>query len=302
MTLAIETQDLRKTYGGKLAVNGLSLEVQEGEVFGFLGPNGAGKTTTVKMLLGLVAPSSGTAQIQGKPVRDLEVRRQVGFLPELFRFHDWMTGEAFLRFHGELYGMRALDLGQRIPEVLKLVGLEGRGRDRIRTYSKGMQQRVGLAQAILARPRVVFRDEPTSALDPIGRREVREIIAGLKRDGMTVFLNSHLLSEVELTCDRVAFVDQGQVVRAGKLEELTRALEIEVRVDRLTPELRVSLETFGRVLSATPETFTLEITSEDAVPAIAQTIFQSGARLYALTPRRVSLEELFISLVEKGES
>lgn len=283
-------------------MNGLSLEVHEGEVFGFLGPNGAGKTTTVKMLLGLVAPSSGTARIRGKPVRDLEVRRQVGFLPELFRFHDWMTGEAFLRFHGELYGMKTLDLEKRIPEVLKLVGLDGRGRNRIRTYSKGMQQRVGLAQAILARPRVVFLDEPTSALDPIGRREVREIITGLKHDGTTVFLNSHLLSEVELTCDRVAFVDQGQVVRAGRLEELTRALELEVRVDGLTPELRVSLETFGRVLHATSDTFTLEITSEAAVPAIAQTIFQSGARLYALTPKRVSLEKLFVSLVEKGES
>ncbi len=302
MTLAIETRNLRKAYGGKIAVNGLSLEVHQGEVFGFLGPNGAGKTTTVKMLLGLVKPSSGTARILEKPVQDLGVKRQVGFLPELFRFHDWMTGEAFLRFHGQLYGMGASDLKSRIPEVLKTVGLDGRGRDRIRTYSKGMQQRIGLAQAILARPRVVFLDEPTSALDPIGRREVREIIAGLKRDGMTVFLNSHLLSEVELTCDRVAFVNKGQVVRAGKLEELTRALELEVRVDRLTSELRSSLETFGCVLHATFETFTLEITDEQAVPAIADTIFRSGARLYALTPKRVSLEELFVSLVEKGES
>jgi ABC-2 type transport system ATP-binding protein len=298
VTPSIETRNLNKVYGTNIAVSDLSLEVAEGEVFGFLGPNGAGKTTTIKMLLGLVAPSGGEARILGEPVASLMVRRQVGFLPELFRFHDWLTGEAMLRFHGRLYNMNPRDLEARIPEVLRMVGLAGRGLDRIRTYSKGMQQRVGLAQAILARPRVVFLDEPTSALDPLGRREVREIIAHLKSEGMTVFLNSHLLTEVELTCDRVAIVNHGQVVRAGRIDDLTRALELEVRVDHVTPELRVALEPFGNILTQTSQFLRLEITNEDTIPSIAETIVRSGARLFALTPVRANLEELFVALVQ----
>lgn len=299
--LAIEAAGLRKVYGGKAAVEHLSLEVAGGEVFGFLGPNGAGKTTTVKMLLGLAYLTSGIARILGRPLGDLETKAKIGFLPELFRFHDWMTGQEFLRFHGRLYGMDPADLERRIPEVLELVGLLGREKERIRGYSKGMQQRIGLAQAILNRPKLVFLDEPTSALDPIGRREVREIIRHLKEGGTTVFLNSHLLSEVELTCDRVAIVNKGQVVRSGTLDELLSArLEVEIRLDALGSELLHELSTIGRLVRTVGPTVYLEVPAEESLPKIAEAVVRSGARLYALRPERVSLEDLFVQLVEGG--
>jgi ABC-2 type transport system ATP-binding protein len=217
---AIDITRLRKEYGRKVALEDLSLSVQPGEVFGFLGPNGAGKTTTIKVLLGLVKPSSGQARIFGIPSTDPEARRQVGYLPENFRFQDWLTGTELLELHADLADMSRAERSQRIPEVLRLVGLGDRGDDRIRGYSKGMLQRIGLAQAVIHNPRLVLLDEPTSALDPIGRREVRDLIRGLAARGMTVFLNSHLLSEVEMVCDRVAIIDRGRVVRSGRLPDL----------------------------------------------------------------------------------
>lgn len=299
MRLAIETRNLRKVFRGRPAVEDLSLEVAQGEVFGFLGPNGAGKSTTVKMLLGLTHPTSGQARVLGQPLDSLEAKRCVGFLPELFRFHDWMTGRQFLHFHGQLYGMSEEQINRRIPEVLELVGLTGREGERIKGYSKGMQQRVGLAQAILNRPELVFLDEPTSALDPIGRREVREIIGILKGQGTTVFLNSHLLSEVEMTCDRVAFVNKGRVIRSGRMDELLRErLEVELRVDAVTPGLRAALTPLARLTREDGQSLLLEVDSEDRIPAVAEAAVGSGARLYALSPRRKSLEELFVQLVE----
>ena len=298
-THAIEAQHLRKTYPGFTAVHDLTLAVARGEVFGFLGPNGAGKTTTVKMLLGLVKPSSGQARLLGRAINDPEARRKVGFLPELFRFHDWLTGEEFLRFHGRLYGLAGAELERRIPEVLELVGLAGRGRDRLRTYSKGMQQRAGLAGAIIHRPEVVFLDEPTSALDPIGRIEVREIIARLKGEGLTVFLNSHLLSEVEQTCDRVAIVNRGRVVREGSLESLLAARpQLELRVNRVTPELEAALAAFASVLERSGNRLRLELPSEDAIPRVADIVVRSGLELHALVPERAQLEDVFVDLVQ----
>ena len=301
MTLAIQTAHLNKTFANHVAVTDLTLEVARGEVFGFLGPNGAGKTTTIKMLLGLCRPSSGTASVLGGSIRDLEVRRKLGFLPELFRFHEWLSGEEFLRFHGQLYGMTRSDLERRIPEVLALVGLEGREPDKLRTYSKGMQQRIGLAQAILNRPELVFLDEPTSALDPLGRREVREIISRLKLEGMTVFLNSHLLSEVEQSCDRVAIVHRGTVLRSGPLRELLSTLELEVRVDRVTPELEARLARFGRVLEISETLIRLELNAEADVPVIAKTVIDCGCELRALVPKHQGLEELFMDVID-GEN
>jgi len=295
---AIRTAHLRKVFRGRPAVEDVSLEVEQGEVFGFLGPNGAGKTTTVKMLLGLAYPTAGKLEVLGHSPQDKETRRFIGFLPEVFRFHDWLTGEEFLRFHGELYGMEAAELRRRIPEVLEQVGLLGRERERIRGYSKGMQQRIGLAQAILHRPRLVFLDEPTSALDPLGRREVREIIGQLKAQGTTVFLNSHLLSEVEQTCDRIAVVHRGRVVRSGRMGELlAERLEVELRVDALSPALLERLKDLGTLRSADGQGAVLEVDSEAKLPRLAEAVLHSGAQLYALTPRRLSLEELFVSLV-----
>ena len=298
MTFAIQTAHLNKTFANHVAVTDLTLEVARGEVFGFLGPNGAGKTTTIKMLLGLCRPSSGTASVLGGSIRDLEVRRKLGFLPELFRFHEWLSGEEFLRFHGQLYGMTRSDLERRIPEVLALVGLEGRESDKLRTYSKGMQQRIGLAQAILNRPELVFLDEPTSALDPLGRREVREIISRLKLEGMTVFLNSHLLSEVEQSCDRVAIVNRGTVLRSGPLRELLSTLELEVRVDLVTPELQARLAPFGRLLEASETLIRLELKSETDVSAIARAVIDCGCELRALVPKHQGLEELFMNVID----
>src|SRR5574341_563075 len=202
--LAIETHTLRKEFGDNVAVRGLTLNVQQGEVFGFLGPNGAGKTTSIKMLLGLVAPTSGDARLLGAPTGDTAVRARIGFLPEHFRFHDWLTAREFLALHGQLYGMTSDALKSRIAELLELVGLTPFRDKQLRTFSKGMLQRIGLAQALLNHPALVFLDEPTSGLDPVGRRLVRDIIRDLRSRGTTVFLNSHLLSEVEITCARVA--------------------------------------------------------------------------------------------------
>ena len=316
---AIETAGLRKVYGRTSVLHDLTLEVQPGEIFGFLGPNGAGKTTTVKILMGLVQPTAGEARIFGLPAGDREARQRVGYLPENFRFHDWLTGAGLLDFHGRLAGLSAEERRERIPEVIQRVGLAGRGDARIRTYSKGMTQRIGLAQAIFHRPDLVLLDEPTSALDPVGRREVRDLIRSLRDDGITVFLNSHLLSEVEMVCDRVAIIDRGQVVRSGQMSEMLSGLsELRVMVDRVDSELLAALKHFADVASieeigtepgngrrspAAREsvTVTLAVTDLEIAPLVAETVIRSGYQLFGLVPVHRSLEEIFMDLVEGGE-
>lgn len=293
----IETQDLRKVYRGRAVVDGLNLRVLPGEVFGFLGPNGAGKSTTVKMLLGLVLPTGGQMRVLGGSPADPAVRARLGFLPEQFRFQTWMTGEEFLLFHGRLAGMKAGELRVRVPQVLRTVGLAGRGQEALGGYSKGMLQRCGLAGAILARPELVFLDEPTSALDPIGRVEVREIIEGLRADGVAVFLNSHLLSEVEQVCDRVAFVKEGRVLQQGSMQELMGGvIPVGIRVDELRPGLIDALSRLGEVRLRQPQ---LDLGASGGLGVgVADAIFASGARLHALTPRRPDLETMFLDLIE----
>ena len=268
-------------------------------MFGFLGPNGAGKTTTVKILLGLVSSTSGEARIFGKPAGDAEARRRVGYLPENFRFHDWLTGTALLEFHARLAGLAAGERRVRIPRVLELVGLSGRGNDRIRGYSKGMTQRIGLAQAIIHEPDLVLLDEPTSALDPVGRREVRDLIRSLKARGMTVFLNSHLLSEIEMVCDRVAIVDGGRVVRSGQLSDLIGGVaELAVTVDRVDAELLELLASRGEITRVRDCTVTVGVDDLEVAPVVADAVVRAGYRLYGLVPSRQSLEDVFVSLVE----
>jgi ABC-2 type transport system ATP-binding protein len=289
-------------YGRKVAVHDLSLAVGAGEVFGFLGPNGAGKTTTVKILVGLVRPSAGRATIFGAPAGSREARRRLGYLPENFRFHDWLSGAELLDFHGRLAGLAAHERRARIPEVLQLVGLGGRGDDRIRGYSKGMTQRIGLAQALLSRPELVLLDEPTSALDPVGRREVRDIVRSLRAEGVTVFLNSHLLSEIELVCDRAAIVDHGRVIRGGRLSDLVgRASELRLSLDRVDADLLALLRAHGEVLDVADRDVTLGADVEQA-PAIAAAVIGRGYRLYALIPVQRSLEDVFLSSVDGGEA
>jgi ABC-2 type transport system ATP-binding protein len=286
-------------YGRKVAVHDLNLVVRPGEVFGFLGPNGAGKTTTVKALLGLVCPTSGQALMFGRPAGEPDARRRVGYLPENFRFHEWLTGRDLLDFHGRLAGMSAADRRRRIPEVLELVGLAGRGADRIRGYSKGMTQRIGIAQAILHQPDLVLLDEPTSALDPVGRREVRDLIRSLQARGMTVFLNSHLLSEVELVCDRVAVVDRGRVVGSGRLADLVGgAPEVRVTLDRIDSDVLDLLGSFGEVLEVRDASIRLGVTDAECSPRVAEAVVRAGYQLYALVPAHQTLEEVFLSLVE----
>jgi ABC-2 type transport system ATP-binding protein len=290
---------LRKEYGRKIALHGLDLTVQPGEVFGFLGPNGAGKTTTVKILLGLVKPTDGTARILGKPAGQADARRRVGYLPENFRFHDWLTGYGLLDFHARLAGLSGHERRARIPKVLELVGLGDRGNDRIRSYSKGMTQRIGLAQAIVHEPDLVLLDEPTSALDPVGRREVRDLIRALRSRGMTVFLNSHLLSEVEMLCDRVAIVDRGRVVRSGSLDALLGGVpELRVTVDRVDARLLDLMAAHGRVLDVADRTVRLGVEAVEVAPRLSEGLIRNGYCLYAMVPEHQTLEDLFVSLVE----
>src|SRR3954452_12911617 len=313
--LVIETAGLRKVYGPKIAVDDLTLQVARGEFFGFLGPNGAGKSTSVKMLLGLVAPSGGDARVLGRPPSDRLAMARVGFLPEHFRFHEWLQAAELLDMHGRLYGMDAAARRRRIPELLEQVGLAEHARRPIAGFSKGMLQRIGLAQALLNDPELVFLDEPTSALDPFGRMLVRGIIHELKARGTTVFLNSHLLGEVEATCDRVSFIKAGRVLRTLALKEIAEGqIHVELRVDAITPALLAALEQTiggrGTLLanghtpgeSAAPATCHITLTNEELLPLIAERTLASGVRLYALTPRRMSLEQLFLEVVGTEDS
>ena len=321
----IQTAGLRKEYGAKVAVADLTLDVPKGEVFGFLGPNGAGKSTSVKMLLGLVTPTGGSAKILGQPPGHSQTMAKVGFLPEHFRFHEWMSATELLDLHGRLYGMSAASRRARIPRMPDLVGLSEHARRQIAGFSKGMLQRIGLAQALLNEPELVFLDEPTSALDPFGRMLVRGIIRDIKAQGTTVFLNSHLLSEVEATCDRVSFIRNGRVLQTLALRDLEAGqLHVELRVDAAPPELLDAIQALPGVRLADTAlhrasdmthdgviqtvvadivtTLDLIVPDEELLPQIAERVVGSGARLYALTPRRASLEQLFLEVVGTEDS
>jgi ABC-2 type transport system ATP-binding protein len=298
LPLAIETNHLRKTFGGKVAVSDLTLSVASGEVFGFLGPNGAGKTTSVKMLLGLISPTSGEMCLLGVPGRDPRVRRRVGFLPEHFRFHDWLTASEFLQLHAALYRIPETVVRQRVPELLELVGLTPHAGQKLRGFSKGMLQRIGLAQALLNEPDLIILDEPTSGLDPVGRRLVRDIIRGLKERGATVFLNSHLLSEVEITCDRVAFIKHGEVLQISALQTLVEGeLSVQIRAHPLTPQVVAGLARWGQNVRADGEHLTLTLPGEVDLPAVNRYLVEQGVDVFSLQPQKVSLEDLFIQVV-----
>jgi ABC-2 type transport system ATP-binding protein len=297
---AIDTEQLRKVYGENAAVKGLTLQVEQGEVFGFLGPNGAGKTTSIKMLLGLVAPTSGKAFLLGAPIGDLATLARVGFLPEHFRFQDWLTAAEFLGLHGELLGLEGGALKTRRDELLERVGLGPFRNKQLRTFSKGMLQRIGLAQALLNHPALVFLDEPTSGLDPVGRRLVRDIIHELRNEGTCVFLNSHLLSEIEVTCDRVAFIRHGEVVRFLDLASLNgnQAL-VTISASGLTDVMVSEMARWGRDIQANGEQLTLTVHNEASIPEITRYLVAQGVNVFAISPSRPSLEDIFIETVGK---
>jgi len=295
---AIQTQGLRKVYGRRTAVRSLTLEVPRGEVFGFLGPNGAGKTTSIRMLLGLAAPTDGRAQVLGRPAGDVATRRKIGFLPEHFSFYDWLTAAELLRFHGRLYGMAPADLRRRTPTLLDLVGLTDHGDKRLRDFSKGMLQRIGLAQALLNDPELIFLDEPTSGLDPVGRRLVRDLIKAQRERGATVFLNSHLLSEVEITCDRVAFIKHGEVLETRELRGAAEeVLRISMRVRKLTEETINGLSPWASSLRLDGERLSFSVSSADVLPEILRFLVGRGVDVFEVTPQRTSLEEMFLEIV-----
>ena len=297
---ALETDRLCKVFGERTAVKGLTLRVEQGEVFGFLGPNGAGKTTSIKMLLGLIAPTSGAAWLLGAPIGQRRELAGIGFLPEHFRFQEWLTAGEFLELHGQLYGMQSRDLKARVTELLEKVGLADFRRKQLRTFSKGMLQRIGLAQALLNRPRLVFLYEPTSGLDPVGRRLVRDIIRELRDLGTSVFLNSHLLSEIEVTCDRVAFIRHGEVIRLLELAALDAGLTtVSIRARGLSADTVAGLNRWGSVIQVDGDILTLTVPSEASLPELTRHLVASGADVFALTPQRRSLEEIFIETVGK---
>jgi len=295
---AIETDQLRKVFGDYAAVKGLTLQVLQGEVFGFLGPNGAGKTTSMKMLLGLIEPTSGSASLLGKPIRDRNIKSQIGFLPEHFRFQEWLTAGEFLLLNGQLLKMSKENLKQRMDELLERVGLSDFRDKQLRTFSKGMLQRIGLAQALLNRPALVFLDEPTSGLDPVGRRLVRDVIHEVRVQGTSVFLNSHLLSEIEVTCDRVAFIRHGEVARVLELSSLSAdQTSLTIRIANFPTESLNGLSQWGKDIQMDGEFIHLIIPNESVLPEITRYLVAQHAEVYAITPNRMSLEDIFIETV-----
>jgi len=298
--IVISAKGLRKVYGSQVAVASLDLVVRRGEVFGLLGPNGAGKSTAVKMLLDLVHPSAGHATILGYPTTDPRARRHVGFLPEHLSFHRWLRADEFLDVHARLLGVSPALRRKQIPELLARVGLANVAHKPLGAFSKGMLQRIGLAQALIGEPEIIFLDEPTSGLDPIGRRMVRDLICDLRQRGITVFLNSHLLSEVEVTCTRVAFIAQGRVLETRDLNSDWGTLQVVLRVGEIRDDWIQSLERWGRVkhVDAQRCAVAIELEREELIPQLVRWLVAQGIDLYCLEPQRLSLENLFLQIVE----
>jgi ABC-2 type transport system ATP-binding protein len=285
-------------FGSKIAVGGLSLQVRRGQIFGFLGPNGAGKSTSIKMLLGLVKPSAGEASILGHPFSSVEVRRKIGFLPEDFRFYDWLTAWELLALHGRLCGMTPAQLRERVPAYIELVDLTAHQNRRLRGFSKGMLQRIGLAQALIHEPDLIFLDEPTSGLDPMGRRLVRDIIRSQRSRGATVFLNSHLLSEVEITCDTVAFIKQGEVIATRDLRASPDGeVQVAIRASNLRPEIIEGLSQWTSSTHLDGDRLSVSTSSSECLPQILRYLVTSHVDVYEFTPKHTSLEESFLRIM-----
>ncbi|MBH0204588.1 MAG: ABC transporter ATP-binding protein [Nitrospira sp.] len=299
----VKIKNLRKVFrvgfwGRRVtAVDGLSLDVCRGEVFGFLGPNGAGKTTTIKMLMGLIYPTSGTASIFGYAIGATQARAKLGFLPESPYFYDYLTGREFLRFYGHLFNLRGTTLEKRIDALLETVGMTHARDLQLRKFSKGMLQRVGIAQALINDPELVVLDEPMSGLDPIGRKEVRDLILRLKESGKTVMFSSHILHDAEMLCDRVAMIMRGKLVACGPVSELIAqgtTHEVEMVIDRLLPEALERIRPLAGKVVLQGERVMVVLASQQAVDQALDVIHATKAKLVALTPHKASLEDLFI--------
>lgn len=305
---AIEILGLEKTYmvgfwrkRPKSALQPLHLTVEEGEIFGFLGPNGAGKTTTLKMLMGLVFPSAGTARILGREWTDPEVKAQIGFLPEQPYFYDYLTAHELLDYYGQLSGVPGKDRKRRVEEMLQRVGLTEVKGMQLRKFSKGMLQRVGIAQAILHNPKVVFFDEPMSGLDPLGRREVRDLIEQLKQEGRTVFFSTHILSDAEALCDRVAIIHKGELRGVGAVADLTSTVQGKVEVIWQGTQIPASMKVLGAECHVTGDTVRA-ILPENQQDAAIDVLRRERIRLIAITPLRTSLEAYFVEKLQHSQT
>jgi ABC-2 type transport system ATP-binding protein len=301
--IAIETIDLEKTYAvgfwrkkPRVALRPLNLTVAEGEVFGFLGPNGAGKTTTLKLLMGLVFPTGGSARILGKDINDPAIKAQIGFLPEQPYFYDYLTASELLEYYARLSGMEPKERGRKVEAMLGRVGLKDAARVQLRKFSKGMLQRVGLAQAVLHNPKVVFLDEPMSGLDPMGRREVRDLMEELKQQGKTVFFSTHILSDAEALCDRVAVIHQGELRGVGHVAELTSSVAAKVELIWNGSAVPAGLSALGAECRVIGETIRA-VVPEAQQEAALEILRRERLRLISLIPVRSSLEQYYLQKV-----
>ena len=305
---AIEILGLEKTYSvgfwrkrPKRALHPLRFTVGDGEIFGFLGPNGAGKTTTLKLLMGLVFPTSGSARLLGREWTDPSVKAQIGFLPEQPYFYDYLTAHELLEYYGQLSGVPAKERKQRVEKVLDQVGLRDVRGVQLRKFSKGMLQRVGIGQAILHDPKLVFFDEPMSGLDPMGRREVRDLMEQLKHEGKTVFFSTHILSDAEALCDRVAIIHQGELRGIGAIEDLTSSVQGKVEVIWLGTEVPASIKALGAECHVTGDRVRA-IINENQQDATIDALRRERLRLIAITPVRTSLEAYFVEKLRRAET
>ena len=300
---AIQIDNLTKDYPfgflhlkTKRSLEGLTMRVEDGEVFGFLGPNGAGKSTTIKLLVGLIFPTAGTAQILGKPISDISTHQDVGYLPEQPYFYDYLTAAELLDYFARFHNLKAADRKSRVEKMLKKVGLETARKIQLRKYSKGMLQRVGLAQAILHDPRVVILDEPMSGLDPLGRREVRDIILELKREGRTVLFSTHILSDAEMLCDRVGVIAGGKLRGVGAPDEIVR---IKTNGMEVLFEIAGDTASAARLLTKATRTgnrYRLHVEEQELYATLEQ-LRSTGARILSVTQVKASLEEYFMDLI-----
>jgi len=300
--LALETQDLTKRFNrGKItALEDVTLSVEEGIIFGLLGPNGAGKTTLIKIVLGILFPTSGSAKLLERPINDIQTKEKIGYLPENHRYPDFLKGGEVLDYFARLSAVERNRLDRNKAELLKLVNLEKWANTKIKKYSKGMQQRLGLAQAMMNDPDILFLDEPTDGVDPIGRKEIRDVLLHFKEEGKTVFLNSHLLSEVEMICDEVAILDKGRLIRRGTVEELTSpSRTFRIQTSKVTKTLLNGLKPHTLEMDQQNSSIQVTVASQKNLNAIIDHLRGNDIDIKGVVPHKQSLEESFIEILKK---
>jgi len=299
---AVEVLELHKVYDNRVrALDGVTLRILPSEIFALLGPNGAGKTTLFKVLLGIISSTSGETSIYGLSPSNPESRSRIGFLPENHRFPDHLTGAQLIELSGEMHGMEKSAIASRIPELLQLVDLSRWSKTKIRKYSKGMMQRIGLAQAMISDPDILFLDEPTDGVDPVGKIEIRKILQNLRNQGKTIFINSHLLSEIEMAADRVAIMNGGRIARTGSVEELTsRKSQFEIEASFAAEDYAMP-DGIGKILGAKDGRMSVELDEDDFINRIIDDIRAKGISIRSIKPIKISLEESFLETVQ-GDS